>query len=79
MKQKLTFLTITTKFFDSQSDCLLLNIIFLHLFELLGTPEGKIGTGVMPAVRLAIKHINKNQDILRGYKLHMYWNDTQVK
>jgi len=47
-------------------------------FELSGTPEGKIGTGVMPAVRLAIKHINKNQDVLRGYKLHMYWNDTQV-
>ena len=40
--------------------------------------EGLIGHGVMPAVRLAIKHINQSPNILRGYKLHMYWNDTQV-
>ena len=41
-------------------------------------PEGSIGHGVMPAVRLAIKHINQSPNILRGYKLHMYWNDTEV-
>ena len=40
--------------------------------------EGVIGHGVMPAVRLAIKHINQSPIILNGYKLHMYWNDTQV-
>ena len=40
--------------------------------------EGLIGHGVMPAVRLAIKHINQSPSILKGYKLHMYWNDTQV-
>ena len=41
--------------------------------------EGLIGRGVMPAVRLAIKHINQSPNILKGYKLHMYWNDTQVR
>ena len=41
-------------------------------------PEGSIGHGVMPAVLLAIKHINRSPNILRGYKLHMYWNDTEV-
>ena len=41
--------------------------------------EGLIGHGVMPAVRLAIKHINQSPNILKGYKLHMYWNDTQVR
>ena len=41
-------------------------------------PESSIGHGVMPAVKLAIKHINQSPNILRGYKLHMYWNDTKV-
>lgn len=41
--------------------------------------EGLIGHGVMPAVKLAIKHINQSPNILKGYKLHMYWNDTEVR
>ena len=41
-------------------------------------PEASIGHGVMPAVRLAIKHINASPLILRGYRMHMYWNDTEV-
>jgi hypothetical protein len=44
----------------------------------VGSLDAKIGHGVMPAVRLAIKHINQSPNILKGYKLHMYWNDTQV-
>jgi hypothetical protein len=57
------------------------DIYFAAFFPLTpaGTPEGKIGHGVMPAVRLAIKHINQSPNILKGYKLHMYWNDTQVR
>ena len=56
--------------------------IYFAAFFPMGTktkaPEGSIGHGVMPAVRLAIKHINASPLILRGYRMHMYWNDTEV-
>uniref|UniRef100_T1HBX7 Receptor ligand binding region domain-containing protein n=1 Tax=Rhodnius prolixus TaxID=13249 RepID=T1HBX7_RHOPR len=40
-------------------------------------PESHIGRGVMPAVKLALDHINDNPTVLRNYRLHMWWNDTQ--
>ncbi|XP_058796020.1 gamma-aminobutyric acid type B receptor subunit 2 isoform X2 [Phymastichus coffea] len=40
-------------------------------------PESSVGRGVMPSVKLAIDHINENLSILRNYRLHMWWNDTQ--
>ena len=57
------------------------DIYFAAFFPLtpVGSIDAKIGHGVMPAVRLAIKHINQSPNILKGYKLHMYWNDTEVK
>lgn len=42
-------------------------------------PETATGRGVMPAVKLAIEHINENSAVLRNYRLHMWWNDTQVR
>ena len=57
------------------------DIYFAAFFPMGGktkAPEESIGRGVMPAVKLAIKHINQSPNILRGYKLHMYWNDTEV-
>ncbi len=56
------------------------DIYFAAFFPMnpVGSQESKIGHGVMPAVKLAIKHINQSPNILHGYKLHMYWNDTQV-
>ena len=56
------------------------DIYFAAFFPMTpkNSPEGLIGHGVMPAVRLAIKHINQSPNILKGFKLHMYWNDTQV-
>lgn len=56
------------------------DIYFAAFFPMtpVDSPEALIGHGVMPAVRLAIKHINQSPTILKGYKLHMYWNDTQV-
>ncbi|CAI6360309.1 unnamed protein product [Macrosiphum euphorbiae] len=41
-------------------------------------PEGRVGRGVMPAVKLAVDHINENPTLLRNYRLHVWWNDTQV-
>ncbi|XP_011501129.1 PREDICTED: gamma-aminobutyric acid type B receptor subunit 2-like [Ceratosolen solmsi marchali] len=40
-------------------------------------PESIVGRGVMPSVKLAVDHINENPNILRNYRLHMWWNDTQ--
>uniref|UniRef100_A0A8D8VC27 Gamma-aminobutyric acid type B receptor subunit 2 n=1 Tax=Cacopsylla melanoneura TaxID=428564 RepID=A0A8D8VC27_9HEMI len=39
--------------------------------------EGRIGRGVMPAVKLAVDHINESPTVLRNYRLHMWWNDTE--
>lgn len=32
----------------------------------------------MPSVKLALDHVNEHSDILSNYRLHMWWNDTQV-
>ena len=41
-------------------------------------PESHIGRGVMPSVKLAVDHINEDRSVLRNYRLHMWWNDTEV-
>lgn len=41
-------------------------------------PESSVGRGVMPAVKLAVDHINESPTVLRNYRLHMWWNDTEV-
>jgi hypothetical protein len=41
-------------------------------------PEGAIGRGVIPAVELALQHINDSPKILRGIHLDLVWNDTEV-
>lgn len=51
---------------------------FFPMTSKAGASEGTIGPGVMPAVKLAIKHINQSPMILHGYKLKMVWNDTEV-
>ncbi|KAL1130637.1 hypothetical protein AAG570_011879 [Ranatra chinensis] len=40
--------------------------------------ESHVGRGVMPAVKLAVDHINESPTVLRNYRLHMWWNDTEV-
>ncbi len=38
----------------------------------------QVGIGVLPAVKLAMEHINNDHSILPKHKLNMVWNDTQV-
>ncbi|XP_076162250.1 gamma-aminobutyric acid type B receptor subunit 2 [Ptiloglossa arizonensis] len=40
-------------------------------------PESHVGRGVMPSVKLAVDHINEDPAVLRNYRLHMWWNDTE--
>ncbi|XP_075731596.1 gamma-aminobutyric acid type B receptor subunit 2 isoform X2 [Rhipicephalus microplus] len=43
----------------------------------LNLSEGAIGRGVVPAVNLALRHINSSPHFLPGYRLDIIWNDTQ--
>ncbi|CAG9796235.1 unnamed protein product [Diatraea saccharalis] len=31
----------------------------------------------MPSVKLALDHVNEHESVLRNYRLHMWWNDTE--
>uniref|UniRef100_A0A182T5L0 Gamma-aminobutyric acid type B receptor subunit 2 n=1 Tax=Anopheles maculatus TaxID=74869 RepID=A0A182T5L0_9DIPT len=42
-----------------------------------GVENGETGRGVMPSVKLALDHVNEHSTILRNYRLHMWWNDTE--
>ena len=37
------------------------------------------GSGIIPAVEMALDHINAREDILTDYELRMVWNDTKVR
>lgn len=41
--------------------------------------QGSIGRGVLPAVHLALQHINNSPAMYRGYQLDLVWNNTKVK
>ena len=40
--------------------------------------KGWSSKGVMPAVQMALDHVNRNQSILPGYTLHEDWRDSKV-
>ncbi|XP_055677192.1 gamma-aminobutyric acid type B receptor subunit 2 isoform X2 [Lutzomyia longipalpis] len=42
-----------------------------------GVENAHTGRGVMPSVKLALDHVNEHSTILRNYRLHMWWNDTE--
>ena len=56
---------------------------YLHIAGLFpvtaDSKEGQIGQGVLPAVELALQHVNAHPYILPGYDLNIIWNDTQVR
>ncbi len=39
---------------------------------------GVIGRGVLPAVHLAVDHVNTHRDILPNHELRLIYNDTKV-
>ncbi|XP_074660588.1 gamma-aminobutyric acid type B receptor subunit 2-like [Tubulanus polymorphus] len=41
--------------------------------------EGALGRGVLPAAKLAMKHVNEDDSILPEYRLRMKWNDTKCQ
>lgn len=55
--------------FEYFINCLIILVNIIHLK----------GRGVMPSVKLALDHVNEHSDILANYRLHMWWNDTQVR
>ncbi|XP_048486875.1 gamma-aminobutyric acid type B receptor subunit 2 isoform X1 [Plutella xylostella] len=42
-----------------------------------GVENSNTGRGVMPSVKLALDHVNEHDAVLRNYRLHMWWNDTE--
>ena len=50
--------------------------------HILGTGSEDVhyisGEGVLPAVQLAMNHVNEDNSILPHHRLHLIWNDTQV-
>ncbi|KAL4706640.1 hypothetical protein ACJJTC_005025 [Scirpophaga incertulas] len=42
-----------------------------------GVENSNTGRGVMPSVKLALDHVNEHESVLRNYRLHMWWNDTE--
>lgn len=42
-----------------------------------GVENSGTGRGVMPSVKLALEQVNEHASILRNFRLHMWWNDTE--
>ena len=56
------------------------DIHVVGLFPLSGEgAEASLGRGVLPAVRLALQHVEQSPDVLPGYNLTTTWNDTKVR
>ena len=52
------------------------DIYVLGLFPLEGPYAG--GQAIQPAVEIAIEYVNKNPNMLRGYRLNLIWDNTKV-
>ncbi|XP_046570868.1 gamma-aminobutyric acid type B receptor subunit 1-like [Haliotis rubra] len=57
-----------------RADCMI-DIYLFGLFPLDGQYNG--GQAQLPAAMLAVDDVNRRQDILPGYRLHMKWNNTK--
>ena len=50
--------------------------VVFYIAGLYSTDEGR---GVLPAVKLAVQHVNTHLFHERGFKLEMCWEDTKVR
>ena len=48
------------------------------VFNIAGLYSTADGQGVLPAVKLAVQHVNNHLFHERGFKLEMCWEDTKV-
>ncbi len=55
----------------------LTDLYIMGLFPMEGSWAG--GLGIMPAVQIALEHINDRLDILPGYRLNLIWDNTKVR
>lgn len=54
------------------------SIVIAGLFPVTNEESG-VGRGVLPAVELAMEHVNAHPTVLRNFTLEMDWNDTKVR
>lgn len=65
----------TTSIMSSEGEDTRIPLYLSAYFTLGGSWDG---SGILPAVEMALDHINADADILSGYVLRMVWNDTKV-
>ena len=52
--------------------------LYLAGFFAMGVRGNWDGSGILPAVDMAIEHVNERSDILTDYVLKMEWTDSEV-
>ena len=55
----------------------------LHIGGFFGVDVGKDGAwssaGAIPAVQMALEHVNNNTDVLAGFSLGYIWRDSKAR
>ena len=77
----MTVMTLTAPGNAARSPFRIRPKIYLAGLFPLDTRDGPsdLGWGVLPAVSLAISHVNAEEKLAPGYELAMEWNDTKVR
>ena len=54
------------------------DIYIAGLLPMSGEQNAGIGKGVLPAINLALQHVNDDGRVLPNHRLELVWNDTEV-
>ena len=68
--------TFSFVFGEISQNSTLKDIYILGLFPMEGAWTG--GLGIQPAAEIAIDYVNRDTNVLPGYRLNMLWNNTKV-